>query len=424
MPKGIFLPLLFFFLLSGEAAPQASAFLGFGNGGGIGVWVNGGIGISTQNPPPASGRPAPDSLSSGEYTALQAFKSAITADPLRVLANWVGPNVCSYKGVFCSSTPADSLPFSPSSPTRIVSAIDLNKANLQGTLVKELALLTHLSILHLNGNRFSGTIPDEFRDLESLTELDLSDNRFSGPFPGAVLNMPILIYLDLRFNGFSGEIPDDLFAMELDAIFLNNNRFEGQIPMSLWNSPASVISLANNNLAGSIPTSFGFTGSGIKELLILNNKLSGCIPDELGLLSDIEVLDLSFNSLKGHLPSSLSCLSSVEVLNIAHNELSGELPDVVCSLRSLLNLTISYNFFSGFSQDCGRTSRNEWFDFSGNCIPGRDLQRPPPECLGIDGAGLSCLRIPSARSVACGLPLGVGDLLGSGKTPPSPISPP
>ncbi|CAA6666069.1 unnamed protein product [Spirodela intermedia] len=365
MPTGCCLPLLFFFLVCGEASPQASAFVGFGNGGGLGVWVNGGVGVSTQNPPPGG---SSEPSSSGEYAALQAFKFAITGDPSGVLANWVGPNVCSYRGVFCSTPPADDMPFSPSSPGRVVSAIDLNKANLQGTLVKELALLTHLSILHLNSNRFSGTVPDAFRDLEFLTEIDLSNNHFSGLSPNPFCTC----------RAWSTLTSDST----------------GEIPMSLWSSSASVISLANNRLTGSIPASFGYTGSGIRELLFLNNKLTGCIPEGVGLLSDIEVLDLSFNSLKGHLPSSLSCLSSIEVLNIAHNELSGVLPDVVCSMRSLLNLTISYNFFSGFSQDCGKTFRSAWFDFSGNCIPGRDLQRPPPECIGVSGDGLSCLRVP------------------------------
>jgi hypothetical protein len=42
------------------------------------------------------------------------------------------------------------------------------------------------------------------------------------------------------------------------------------------------------------------------------------------------------------------------------------------------------------------------FDFAGNCVPGRDMQRPQPECDGAPGdAGLSCLRIPGSRPVAC-----------------------
>nr|CAD1843174.1 unnamed protein product [Ananas comosus var. bracteatus] len=227
--------------------------------------------------------------------------------------------------------------------------------------------------------------------------------RADPPHPG-------LIYLDLRFNSFSGELPEALFQKQLDAIFLNNNQFEGQIPASLWASPASVITLANNNLTGPIPASFGYS-SGIRELLFLNNRLTGCIPEGVGFLAEVEVLDLSFNSLGGDIPSTLSCLSGIEVLNVAHNGLTGELPDILCELRSLANLSVSFNFFSGFGADCTRELliRNVGFDFAGNCIPGRGMQRPPPECPGSGpGAGLSCLRTRPAGCGGSGLRVGVG----------------
>lgn len=376
---------------------RAAVIIGGGVGVGVGigtggVWIGGGI-----NPPSAASK-----LSSA-YAALQAWKSAITDDPLNITASWNGPNVCSYKGVFCS----DSVDFLGNPAGKVVAAIDLNHANLQGTLVKELSLLTDLSLIHLNSNRFSGGVPPSFRDLSSLTELDLSNNRLSGPFPTAILYIQNLIYLDLRFNSFSGPIPDDLFDRKLDAIFLNNNLFSGEVPGNLGNSPASVINLANNKLSGTIP--FSLTYMGVKEILFLNNQLTGCIPEGVGMWSDLQVLDVSSNSLMGHLPDSLSCLSNIEVLNFAHNRLSGELPDVICSLQSLINLTVAANFFSGFSQDCDRLLyRNAGFDFSFNCIPGRELQRPQPDCSAVPGGGLSCLRIPAASPLVCGTLVGVG----------------
>ncbi|KAF1886346.1 hypothetical protein Lal_00045578 [Lupinus albus] len=378
----------------------------FGVGGGVGVGVgvtNGGgggsggvfwVGGEVNSPePPRSSVPKLD----GAYTALQAWKSAITNDPLKILDSWVGPNVCSYKGVFCSNLEMAS------STVLVVAGIDLNHANLRGTLVKELSLLTDMSLLHLNSNRFTGTVPDTFKDLTSLEELDLSNNQLSGHFPSVTLYMPSLIYLDIRFNSFSGSLPQELFNKNLDAIFVNNNQFEGEIPQNLGNSPASVINLANNKLSGNIPASFGFIGSKVKEILFLNNQLTGCIPEGVGLFTEMQVLDVSFNSLMGHVPDTLSCLQNIEVLNLAHNKLSGELSEVLCSLRSLANLTVAYNFFSGFSQQCSKLFfRNIGFDFSLNCIPGRDMQRPQPECSVIPGGSLSCIRIPTPKPLVCG----------------------
>lgn len=369
--------------------------VGVGGGGGV-VWV----GAGGSNGSPGQSGPSSVPRQDKAYAALQAWKAAITDDPLRILESWNGSNVCSYKGVFCAN-PEDA------SGELVVAGIDLNHANLRGSLVKELSLLTEMSLLHLNSNRFTGTVPDTFRDLSSLEELDLSNNQLSGPFPSVTLSMPSLVYLDLRFNSFSGPLPDDLFNKNLDAIFLNNNQFEGEIPQNLGNSPASVINLANNKFSGSIPASFGFMGSKLKEILFLNNQLTGCIPEGVGIFTQMQVLDVSYNSLMGHLPDTMSCLQDMEVLNLAHNKLSGELSDVICSLRNLLNLTVAYNFFSGFSQQCSRLFvRNVGFDFSDNCIPGRDMQRPQPECSVIPGGSLNCLRIPTPKLV-CGS-LGVG----------------
>ncbi|RYQ84651.1 hypothetical protein Ahy_B10g104104 [Arachis hypogaea] len=129
----------------------------------------------------------------------------------------------------------------------VVVSIDLNHANLQGTLVKELSLLTdmlfwvlHMSLFYLNSNSY-----------------------------------------------FSGTIPQELFYKNLDALFLNNNQFEGEIPQNLENSPASVINLANNKLSGNIRASFGFMGSKLKDILFLNNQLTGCIPEGVGLFTEI-----------------------------------------------------------------------------------------------------------------------------------------
>ncbi|KAK6151886.1 hypothetical protein DH2020_014521 [Rehmannia glutinosa] len=371
---------------------RAALFVGGGvTIGGGGVWIGGGI-----NPTPSTPPGSPEL--NRAYTALQAWKSAITDDPLGITKSWVGPNVCSYKGIFCS----DSSDFMGNPTGKVIAAVDLNHANLQGTLVKELSFLTDLSIFHINSNMFSGTVPSSFQKLSSLTELDLSNNHFSGPFPTTILYIPNLLYLDLRYNAFSGPIPENLFNKKLDAIILNNNLFNGELPENLGNSPASVINLANNKFTGTIPFSLSYMG--IKEILFLNNQLTGCIPEGVGMWADLQVWDVSSNSLMGHLPDSLSCLSDIEVLNFAHNKLSGVLPDLVCSLKRLVNLTVAANFFSGLSQDCDNLFPG--FDFSMNCIPGKEMQRPQPDCSAVPGSGLSCFRIPSAKPLVCGTLVG------------------
>ncbi|KAK8545225.1 hypothetical protein V6N12_026063 [Hibiscus sabdariffa] len=123
-------------------APSEAAAIAVGGGvginigsgsGGEGVWVGGGI--INSNPTPAG--PSASKLNS-VYMALQAWKAAITDDPLGVLKSWNGLDLSSYKGVFCSDSSYGNGPS--------VIAIDLNHANLQGSLVKELSVLTDMSV--------------------------------------------------------------------------------------------------------------------------------------------------------------------------------------------------------------------------------------------------------------------------------------
>ncbi|KAL4339608.1 hypothetical protein GQ457_08G003120 [Hibiscus cannabinus] len=92
--------LLVFILWQMMMAPSEAAAIAVGGGvginiGGEGVWVGGGI--INSNPTPAG--PSASKLNSA-YTALQAWKSAITDDPLCALKSWNGLDLCSYKGVF------------------------------------------------------------------------------------------------------------------------------------------------------------------------------------------------------------------------------------------------------------------------------------------------------------------------------------
>ncbi|KAI4389563.1 hypothetical protein MLD38_001778 [Melastoma candidum] len=183
------------------------------------------------------------------YTALQAWKKAMSSDPYGVTENWVGPNVCDYKGVFCEQALDNPC-------QTVVAGIDLNHADISGYIPAEFGLLADLALLHLNSNRFRGFIPGTFTNLRLLHELDISNNRFAGPFPAVLEKLPGLKYLDVRFNDFEGELPCSLFHKDLDALFLNNNKFT-KIPDNFGESPVSVVVLAHNNIEGHIPRSTG-----------------------------------------------------------------------------------------------------------------------------------------------------------------------
>ncbi|TVU17194.1 hypothetical protein EJB05_33213, partial [Eragrostis curvula] len=324
------------------------------------------------------------------YVALQTWKQqAIFSDPKNFTADWVGPAVCNYTGVYCAALPRGA----PGAGELSVAGVDLNHGDIAGWLPPELGLLVDLALLHLNSNRFCGLVPDTLRALRLLAELDLSNNRFVGLFPRVVLDLP-RSSSSTSASTTSRRRPSRALRPPLDAIFLNHNRLRSPLPDNFGNSPASVIVLADNSLGGCLPASLGNMSDTLNEILLINNGLSSCFPPEVGMLREVTVFDVSFNSLVGPLPSEVAGMRSVEQLDVAHNNLSGTVPQAVCALPRLQNLTIAYNFFTGEPPACARVVPAD--GDRRNCLPNRPAQRPPQQCAAfysrppVDCAAFQC----------------------------------
>ncbi len=85
------------------------------------------------------------------------------------------------------------------------------------------------------------------------------------------------------------------------------------------------ISLVNRRLTGTIPGELGGLSS-LTGLWLWENQLAGTIPSELGNLSNLEWLDLGHNDLSGTIPAELGGLSNLTGLDLSGNELSGPIP--------------------------------------------------------------------------------------------------
>ncbi|GAV81345.1 Pkinase domain-containing protein/LRR_1 domain-containing protein/LRR_8 domain-containing protein, partial [Cephalotus follicularis] len=202
-----------------------------------------------------------------------------------------------------------------------------------------------IALFHANSNNFTGTISPNIAKLPYLYELDISNNQFSGPFPTAVVGMDGLTFLDIRFNFFDGSVPPQIFTQNLEALFINNNDFMLTLPDNIGSTHILYLTLANNKFNGPLPGGIFKALSFLTEVLFLNNRLTGCIPYEIGYLREAIVFDAGNNQLTGTLPFSLSCLEKVEQLNFAGNLLFGMVPEVVCQLERLVNLSLSDNYF-------------------------------------------------------------------------------
>ena len=133
--------------------------------------------------------------------------------------------------------------------------------------------IPELTFFHVNSNNFSGAIPTDITKYKFFFELDLSNNKLEGEFPKEVLQPKPkdqqLVFLDLRFNSLCGPIPPQLFDLDLDVIFINNNKFSGHLPDNFGSTPARYLTFANNQLTGPIPASIGKASKTLTEVLFL-----------------------------------------------------------------------------------------------------------------------------------------------------------
>ncbi|KAK4417513.1 hypothetical protein Salat_2164000 [Sesamum alatum] len=309
---------------------------------------------------------------------IERFRKTITEDPFNVTKTWKG-RICkdksAYRGFICDTTISDN--------KLRVALVKFNGFRLKGNPLKLknfLDGLRDLIVFHVNTNFFTGEVPSGISKLPYLYELDLSNNKLAGEFPRAVLAATNLTFLDLRFNQLTGKLPPEVFTLDLDVLYLNNNQFVGNIPENLGKTTALYLTFANNKFTGPIPKSIGQTSNTLREVLFLNNQLSGCLPYEIGLLKKTTVFDASMNRLTGPIPHSFGCLKNMQFLNISYNQLYGPVPEPLCSLGSLVKLTLKFNYFTQVGPKCRKLIMSKKLDLSMNCILDLPSQRSPQEC--------------------------------------------
>ncbi|KAM3263809.1 receptor-like protein 33 [Capsicum annuum] len=229
-------------------------------------------------------------------------------------------------------------------------------------------LPTRLQYLGLYGNQFGGQVPRSLANCTRLKALDLGtfpiwleklpnlqvmilkSNLFHGPIGGLESKFPFpeLRIFDLSFNGFTGTLPSNLFKsfsglMDWEeektgipresnisptdylyrvSLVIKGNEFDMRMITSIMTS----IDLSSNRFEGDIPNSIG----SLSSLVLLNvphNNFHGYIPEEIAKLHALEALDLSWNKLIGEIPGQLSSLTFLEFNTFSNDSYRGN-PDL------------------------------------------------------------------------------------------------
>ena len=248
--------------------------------------------------------------------------------------------------------------------------LDLNSNQLDGSIS---ALPSKLTVAQLQTNAFHGHLPETLGYIRAFEVIDFGSNRLAGALSeelvGGSLQLsfgnnhlagsvperliagsPELRKLSLHANLLHGRLPNAIQSMKrLVILFLMDNRFTGSVPMAP--RLLTIFQLSFNELSGALPEGIGVLLS-MEVLNLGNNIMKGTIPDCLGLMVALRIVISPKNRLAGALPSNLGSLPRLSTLVLDANELIGALPGGLCLLRLLSLLEASRNALEGTMPGC------------------------------------------------------------------------
>jgi Leucine-rich repeat (LRR) protein len=295
-------------------------------------------------------------------------------------------------------------------------------------------------IVNLNGNVINGSLPKLLKYCNALEVLDMGNNRIVSRFPYWLGNLENLSVLVLKSNMLYGEISDmELKPKGSDSVFpmlkvldLSTNHFNGTLSRNLFVNLKAMMGVSNTSSlnyhfdlnVSYTPYIASVTYKGLSFDLrysvgifsyidLSNNEFWGRIPEEIGQLLSLDVVNLSQNSLTGPIPSELVNLHQLQLLDLSSNQLSGHIPQELTSLTFLSQLNLSYNNLVGEIPEARQFSTFSNASYLGNpglCGSPLSLQCPtPPSNYGFNkGLPLKSSTDIIGISVSIGLGLGVG----------------
>ncbi|CAL4902188.1 unnamed protein product [Urochloa decumbens] len=252
-------------------------------------------------------------------------------------------------------------------------ALDHN--NFTGAIPASVSELKNLTYLALNENQLTGTIPSGIGELVSLETLKLENNPFgAGTLPESFKNLTKLTTVWLANCSLRGEFPSYVTQMtEMEWLDLSTNQFTGNIPAGVWNlQKLQYLYLFANNLTGGMGINGAIGATGLVEVDLSVNQLSGTISESFGSLGKLRLLNFQTNSLTGEIPASIARLPSLMFLWLWKNNLSGKLPAELGNQTPVLrDIQIDGNNFVGPIPEGICDNRRLWvLTASGNQLNG------------------------------------------------------
>jgi Leucine rich repeat len=150
----------------------------------------------------------------------------------------------------------------------------------------------------------------------------------------------------------------------------SSNLFFGTIPPDIGLlTELTLLDLSFNGVAGSLPESIGQC-SRLQVLDISVGGITGMLPSSIGKLTAMEHFDVSLNALEGTLPPVTEQWLDVTFFDIGGNALSGSLPDVG-TWTALRGLGLDSSYLTGtIPQAIGQWTALEYLNLGSNALTG------------------------------------------------------
>ncbi|XP_057833678.1 receptor-like protein 11 [Cryptomeria japonica] len=287
--------------------------------------------------------------------------------------------------------------------------LDLSNNGLTGEIFPGFVSCSYLVVLNLEKNCLEGELPVGLGKMSSLQTLKVGENRLNGSLP-RLANGKQLQILDVGHNSLTGNIASNwiLQLLNLKILILRSNRFKGRVPAAISKIQyLQILDLSKNRFTGVIPDTISemrsmANGSEntkvlefawlkdktyvekiiirskgleleyvralslVKCLDVSDNKLSGHIPQGMGSLIGLIILNISRHHIDGGIPKSLGNMAQLESLDLSQNQLSGVIPSELQLLTFLSYLNLSYNNLTGMIPQGGQFLTFEASSFSHN----------------------------------------------------------
>lgn len=134
---------------------------------------------------------------------------------------------------------------------------------------------------------------------------------------------------------------------ELRGIELVSMGMWGHLPDKLGQlKNLQVLNMSSNLFTGAIPRSLSNLAA-LKTLALDNNALNGSFPYWLSSVPTIETVTLSNNRLSGDFNDTISYFWNLKILSLSNNLFEGSLPGSMTSLQNLVLLSLAHNLFAG-----------------------------------------------------------------------------